>query len=87
MVEHSVRNNLPPSSGKVLHMQLHMLLVAFAPRACLMLVVDSGSTRVTSGEKMVSLQSVLICVAISSKVQDVFLSPIELGKIPGGQCL
>lgn len=80
MVEPSVRNNLPLSSSRVLHVQLHMLLVAFVTRACCMLIVESGSTqafRVTS-EKMVSLQSVLICVAIPSKVQDIPLALTEL---------
>lgn len=89
MVEPRVRNNILSSSGRVLHMQLHLLLVVFATRACCMLIVESGSTqafRVTS-EKVVSPQSVLIFVAISSKVQDFPLVLIELRKISSGQFL
>lgn len=90
MVEHRVRNNLPPSSGnKVLHVELHMLVFAFATRACCMLIVESGSTQAVrvASEKMVSPQSVLICSAICSKVQDLPLALVEVHKIPGGQFL
>lgn len=46
IVECRVRNSLPPSSGEVLQMQLHMLLVTFARRACCVLIVQCGSTQV-----------------------------------------
>lgn len=70
-------------------MQLQMLLVAFATRACWVLIVELGSTQAlgVTSEKMDSPQSVLMCVAICSKVQDLLLALVKLCKMPDGQFL